>query len=203
MYVGRLTLAFNVKCSLSIFKHALIEYSAGFTFAIVTPICDLSRTIAAQCFYCSQNALLFRDLYLRPVPSCCARTLSITINLIMFKVRYCLRIRAEPCLHPRCEHVWYASSTNQRKCLVDFGRWNFAMAKHLGSARMRDTLCCVLLAAVSKHRNSTYIAGQIMGLKPDNRYIAMRNSTHSIWIKASQKCLLHVIPKNVQKWIGS
>ena len=35
----------------------LIEYRAGVTLAIATPICNLKRNIAARCFYCSVNPL--------------------------------------------------------------------------------------------------------------------------------------------------
>ena len=76
----------------------LIEYRAGVTLAIVTPICNLKRNIAARCFYCSVNPLRLWELYLLPVLPYCARTNSNAIDLITSKVRYFLWITAELCL---------------------------------------------------------------------------------------------------------
>ena len=46
------------------------------------PICALSRTVAARCFFCSANPLRLRELYLLLRLPCCASTHSIKVDLI-------------------------------------------------------------------------------------------------------------------------
>ena len=76
-------------------------------------------------------------------------------------------------------------------------RW-FYKVLHPGFARMRNTLHCI-----SKHRSPYETAGQNMRLLPEGRYIAMRNNTHFIWIKASLQCYCMSCPVTLQKCIGT
>ena len=102
---GQLTLTFKIKCHLLILKPTLVKYWASVTLTIVTQICDLSWTIAVQCFYCSMNPLRLQELYLLPVLPCCAPTNSILIDLIIPKVLYFLWTTAELCLQGSMLHM--------------------------------------------------------------------------------------------------
>ena len=59
------------------------------------PMWALSRTVAAQWFYCSMNPSRHQELFLLLRTPCCAHTHSIAIDLITSKVRYSLRFTAE------------------------------------------------------------------------------------------------------------
>ena len=78
----------------------------------------ISPTLYQACDYLSMLGLKLNHFSKRG--HCCVRAHSIAIDLITSKVRYCLWITAEPCLHLGCEyrgmHVWYANSTNQSTC---------------------------------------------------------------------------------------
>ena len=130
----------------------------------------------------------------------CARTQSIEIDLITSKVRYSFWFPAELFtygLRAWLTHARYSNSTNhkvrQTQVHSEIKSWDC----DIGDPRTCTT--CYLLQTwhgISKHRSFAEIAGQHMGLLPEDLFIAIGKSIDFICIKASQQFLLHVITHN-------